>query len=52
MKIIGEKINGTRKQVKQAVLDRDVDFIQKLAAAQVEAGAAWIDVNAGTPSDR
>jgi len=52
MKIIGEKINGTRKQVKQAVLDRDADFISKLAVAQVDAGAAWIDVNAGTPADR
>lgn len=52
MKIIGEKINGTRKAVKQAVFDRDVEFIQKLAAAQADAGAAWIDVNAGTPTER
>ncbi len=52
MKIIGEKINGTRKAVKQAVLDRDTEFIQKLAAAQADAGAAWIDVNAGTPTER
>ena len=52
MKIIGEKINGTRKAVKQAVLDRDVAFIQKLAAAQADAGATWIDVNAGTPTER
>jgi len=52
MKIIGEKINGTRKTVKQAVLDRDTEFIQKLARSQAEAGATWIDVNAGTPTDR
>lgn len=52
MKIIGEKINGTRKAVKQAVLDRDVEAIQKLAAAQADAGSTWIDVNAGTPTDR
>ncbi len=52
LKIIGEKINGTRKQVKQAVLDRDVEFIQKLAQSQTQAGSAWLDVNAGTPSDR
>jgi cobalamin-dependent methionine synthase I len=52
MKIIGEKINGTRKAVKEAVLNRDVEFVQKLAVAQAEAGAAWIDVNAGTPTDR
>lgn len=52
MKIIGEKINGTRKQVKQAVLDRDAEFIRKLALSQAEAGAAWIDVNAGTAAER
>jgi 5-methyltetrahydrofolate corrinoid/iron sulfur protein methyltransferase len=52
MKIIGEKINGTRKAVKQAVLDRDTEAIQKLARAQADAGATWIDVNAGTPTER
>ncbi len=52
MQIIGEKINGTRKQVKQAIADRDVDFIQRLARRQAEAGSTWLDVNAGTPPDR
>jgi len=52
MKIIGEKINGTRKSVKEAVLNRDVEFIQRLAVSQAEAGSTWIDVNAGTPTDR
>ena len=52
MKIIGEKINGTRKQVKEAVLNRDADFIRKLAVDQAEAGATWLDVNAGTPANR
>ena len=52
MKIIGEKINGTRKKVKEAVLGRDVAFIQKLASDQAAAGATWIDVNAGTPVER
>ncbi len=52
MKIIGEKINGTRKGVKEAVLGRDAAFIQKLAADQAAAGATWIDVNAGTLTDR
>ncbi len=52
MKIIGEKINGTRKAVKEAVLNRDTEFVQKLACSQAEAGSTWIDVNAGTPTDR
>ena len=52
MKIIGEKINGTRKRVAQAIADRDAAFIQELARKQSEAGATWLDVNAGTHPDR
>jgi 5-methyltetrahydrofolate--homocysteine methyltransferase len=48
MRIIGEKINGTRKRVAQAIEERDSAFIQDLAAKQAKAGAAWLDVNAGT----
>ena len=48
MKIIGEKINGTRKRVAQAIEERDAGFIQDLAKRQAEAGATWLDVNAGT----
>lgn len=52
MKIIGERINGTRTQVKNAVLEGNAEFIQSLAKRQVEAGANWLDVNAGTAPDR
>ncbi len=52
MQIIGEKINGTRKRVGQAILDRDVNYIQNLARRQAEAGSTWLDVNAGTQPDR
>lgn len=48
MKIVGEKINGTRKRVAQAIAERDTTFIRDLASRQAEAGAAWLDVNAGT----
>ena len=48
MEIIGEKINGTRKRVAQAIAERDAGFIRDLARRQAEAGAAWLDVNAGT----
>jgi 5-methyltetrahydrofolate--homocysteine methyltransferase len=48
MKIIGEKINGTRKRVAQAIADRDVNYIKDLALKQTNAGADWLDVNAGT----
>lgn len=52
MKIIGEKINGTRKLVGKAIAERDAAFIQNLAKKQVEAGAHWLDVNAGTHPDQ
>lgn len=52
MQLIGEKINGTRKLVNEAVLARDADFIRKLAKEQAEAGADLLDVNAGTTPDR
>jgi 5-methyltetrahydrofolate corrinoid/iron sulfur protein methyltransferase len=52
MKIIGEKINGTRKTVAAAIAKRDAEFIQNLAKKQVDGGAYWLDVNAGTHPDR
>ena len=52
MKIIGEKINGTRKAVAAAIAKRDAEFIQSLAKKQVEGGAHWLDVNAGTHPDQ
>jgi cobalamin-dependent methionine synthase I len=52
MKIIGEKINGTRKRVAQAIAERDAVYIADLARRQSEAGAAWLDVNAGTHPSR
>lgn len=52
MKLIGEKINGTRERVSAAIADRDADYITNLAVGQAEAGAAWLDLNAGTRPDR
>jgi cobalamin-dependent methionine synthase I len=48
MRIIGEKINGTRKQVARAIAERDAVYIKDLAVSQSEAGSYWLDVNAGT----
>ncbi len=48
MIVVGEKINTSRKSIAEAVEKRDVDFIVKVAQAQVDAGATYIDVNAGT----
>jgi 5-methyltetrahydrofolate--homocysteine methyltransferase len=52
MIVIGEKINGTRKKVGFAIAEKDVAFIQALATAQVDAGADYLDVNAGTAPDK
>lgn len=48
MIIIGEKINSTLKAIRPAIEAYDVAAIQQLAKAQAEAGATYIDVNAGT----
>ena len=47
MIIIGELINASRKTIKAAIEARDTEAIQKVATDQVEAGADYIDVNAG-----
>ncbi|MBN1698152.1 MAG: methyltetrahydrofolate cobalamin methyltransferase [Spirochaetales bacterium] len=52
MKIIGEKINGTRQRVKSAISARNAVFLQDLARKQAEAGASWLDINAGTLPER
>lgn len=52
MIIVGEKINTSRKSIGEAVANRDADFIVNVARQQAEAGADYIDVNAGTFVDR
>jgi 5-methyltetrahydrofolate corrinoid/iron sulfur protein methyltransferase len=48
MLIVGEKINTSRKTVREAVEKRDAAFIKKLAQLQSTAGAHYIDINCGT----
>jgi cobalamin-dependent methionine synthase I len=47
MHIVGELINASRKAIGEAISRKDTGFIQKLATDQAEAGAHYIDVNAG-----
>jgi len=47
MIIVGELINSSRKAISQAVKDKDANYIKQLAKEQYEAGANYIDVNAG-----
>ncbi|MBM4315387.1 MAG: methyltetrahydrofolate cobalamin methyltransferase [Deltaproteobacteria bacterium] len=48
MLIIAERINASRKTIAQAISGADIAFIQGEAKAQTDAGAHYIDVNAGT----
>lgn len=48
MVIIAERINASRKHIAQAIATRNSGFIQSEAKAQAQAGAHYIDVNAGT----
>ncbi len=52
MVIVGEKINTSRGSVEDAVRNRDAAFIARMAREQAEAGADYIDINAGTFVDQ
>ena len=48
--IIGERLNPTgKKRMKQALLEKDTDYMLREAIAQVDAGADVLDVNVGLP---
>ena len=47
MLLIGEKINGMFKNVREAVQNRDSRVIKDLALRQMKAGADYLDVNVG-----
>ncbi|HEY82309.1 MAG TPA: dihydropteroate synthase [Dehalococcoidia bacterium] len=48
MLIVAERINSSRKKISEAIQAKDADFIRGEAKAQAEAGADYIDVNAGS----
>ncbi|AFL99026.1 MULTISPECIES: methyltetrahydrofolate cobalamin methyltransferase [Desulfitobacterium] len=47
MLIVGELINASRKAIGEAIRVQDVEAVKKVAIAQRNAGADFIDVNAG-----
>jgi 5-methyltetrahydrofolate--homocysteine methyltransferase len=52
MIIVGELINASRKTVAAAIQEQNAAEIKKLARDQAEAGAHYIDVNAGVFIDK
>ncbi|MBD3267336.1 hypothetical protein GF373_11770 [bacterium] len=49
MIVIGEKINATRKSVREAIASKEKDTIVQQITDQDNAGAKYIDLNAGNP---
>ena len=47
MLIVGERINSSRERIAQAIREENSSVIREEAQRQVEAGADYIDVNAG-----
>ncbi len=52
MEIVGELINASRQPIKEAIQSQDAAYIQKVAKDQQDAGAHYIDVNAGVFADK
>jgi 5-methyltetrahydrofolate--homocysteine methyltransferase len=48
MIVVGERINSSRKTINEAVVKKDVKFIQQEAINQVNSGADFLDINCGT----
>ncbi len=48
MIVLAELVNATRKKVREAVLNRDADYIKQLIQSEKDAGGTYIDINVGT----
>lgn len=48
MVIIGEKINASIPEIRQAIINREGEKLRTVAREQVNAGARFIDINVGT----
>lgn len=49
--LVAERINCSRKAIREATEQRDSTFIQQEAVKQADAGATYIDINAGVHPD-
>jgi 5-methyltetrahydrofolate--homocysteine methyltransferase len=47
MIVVGELINASRKKIGEALINQNADYIKNIAIEQHQAGADFIDVNAG-----
>ena len=51
MEIIGERINGMFKDIKEAIIAQDKKVVQDWAVKQTDNGATWLDVNTGASAE-
>lgn len=51
MEIIGERINGMFKDIREAIRTLDKKPVQDWAIKQTEKGATWLDVNTGASAE-
>ena len=51
MEIIGERINGMFKDIREAVKSQDKKPVQEWAVRQTENGVTWLDVNTGASAE-
>ncbi|MFW6137694.1 MAG: dihydropteroate synthase [Spirochaetota bacterium] len=52
MILIGERINGGFKDIKEAIVNKDGNIIKQWARKQADCKASYIDVNLGTASNK
>ena len=51
MEIIGERINGMFKDIKQAIIDRNPEPVREWARKQTMMGASFLDVSTGASAE-
>ncbi len=52
MIFVGERINGSFKDIQRAIKEKDKSIIQRWAKIQTDAGADYLDVNMGAASNK
>lgn len=51
MEIIGERINGMFKDIKEAIINKDATKVKEWAIKQTEMGASFLDISAGASAE-
>jgi len=51
MEIIGERINGMFKDIRESIKNQDKKVVHEWAIKQTGNGAAWLDINVGAASE-